>query len=127
MVSGFRRPQELARNGFQVGPLWIRVVAAKNQNAVAALREQLDPGEAEAIIVAGELGANLLLIDEKHGRRFAVDRGIEVTGLLGVLAEAKVRGLIQPCKPILNEMIRIAGFWVGDDLNSRYLEGPGEL
>ncbi len=81
--------QELARNGIQLEPSWVRVVVAEDQNEVATLREQLDPGEAEAIVVAGELNAGLLLVDEKRGRRIAIDRGLEVTGLLGVLAEPK--------------------------------------
>ena len=82
---------ELSRNAIQLDRSWIRVVAAQNQNEVAVLREQLDPGEAEAIVVAAELAADLLLVDEKRGRRIAIDRGLEVTGLLGVLAEAKAR------------------------------------
>jgi hypothetical protein len=119
--------QELLRNGIQPEPSWVRVVAAGDQNEVATLREQLDPGEAEAIVVAGELNAGLLLVDEKRGRRIAIDRGLEVTGLLGVLAEAKARGLILRCRPILEEMIRVAGFWIGDDLKTLYLRGLGEL
>ena len=63
----------------------------QDQNAVAVLQEQLDPGEAEVIVVALELEAELLLVDEKRGRRLAIDWGLEVTGLLGVLAEAKQR------------------------------------
>jgi len=82
------------RNGIQLDLTWTRVVAARDQNEVAALREQLDPGEAEAIVVAAELEAELFLVDEKRGRRITIDRGLEVTGLLGVLAEAKVRGFI---------------------------------
>ncbi len=119
--------QELVRNRIQLEPSWTRVVAAEDQNKVAALREQLDPGEAEAIVVAGELHAGLLLVDEKRGRRIAIDRGLEVTGLLGVLAEAKARGLILRCQPVLEEMIRVAGFWIGDDLKTRYLRGLSEL
>ncbi len=119
--------QELARNGIQLEPSWVRVVVAEDQNEVATLREQLDPGEAEAIVVAGELNAGLLLVDEKRGRRIAIDRGLEVTGLLGVLAEAKARGLIPKCRPILEEMIRVAGFWIGDDLKALYLRDLGEL
>jgi len=117
---------ELARNAIQLDPSWTRVVAARNQNDVAVLREQLDPGEAEAIVVAAELEAELLLVDEKRGRRIAIDRGLEVTGLLGVLAEAKARGLIPRCQPVLDDMIRIADFWIGDDLRSRYLRGLNE-
>ena len=108
-------------------PSWTRVVAAEDQNEVAALLDQLDPGEAEAIVVAGELKAGLLLVDEKRGRRVALDRGLEVTGLLGVLAEAKARGLILRCQPVLEEMIRVAGFWIGEELKTRYLCGLGEL
>jgi predicted nucleic acid-binding protein len=74
-----------------------------------------------------ELDAELLLVDEKRGRRIAVERGLEVTGLLGVLAEAKARGLIRRCQPMLDEMIRIAGFWIGEDLRTRYLRGLGEM
>ncbi len=94
---------EVSRNGFQLDPSWTSVVAAQDQNDVAALREQLDPGEAEAIVVAEELNAELFLVDEKRGRRIAIDRGLEVTGLLGVLAEAKERGLILRCQPVLDE------------------------
>jgi predicted nucleic acid-binding protein len=119
--------QELRRNGIEMEPLWATVVAAEDQREVAVLREQLDPGEAEAIVVAGELAAELLLVDEKRGRRIAIGRGLEVTGLLGVLAEAKARGLIPRCRPVLDEMIRVAGFWIGDDLRARYLQGLDEL
>jgi predicted nucleic acid-binding protein len=50
-----------------------------------------------------------------------------VTGLLGVLAEAKSRGFISRCAPILDDMIRLAGFWIGDDLRIRFLQGLNEL
>ena len=119
--------RELSKNGIQLDRSWTRVVEAKDQEDVAALREQLDPGEAEAIVVAAELRAGLILIDEKRGRRIAADRGLEVTGLLGVLAESKARGLVPKCRPILDEMTRVAGFWIGDDLRTRYLQGLNEL
>jgi predicted nucleic acid-binding protein len=118
---------EVSRNGMHLDPSWTRVVTAQDQNELAALRDQLDPGEAEAIVVAAELNAKLLLIDEKRGRRIAIDRGLEVTGLLGVLAEAKARGVIRRCQPVLDDLIVIAGFWIGDDLRSRYLRGVNEL
>ena len=119
--------RELFRNGIQLDPSWTRVVSARDQHAVAALRDQLDPGEAEAIVVAAEIHAGLLLVDEKRGRRIAIDRGLAVTGLLGVLAEAKARGLIPTCQPVLDDMIRMAGFWIGHDLRNRYLGGLNEL
>jgi predicted nucleic acid-binding protein len=119
--------RELARNAILPDLSWIRVVAAQNQTGVTALRDKLDPGEAEAIVVAAELHAGLLLIDERRGRRIAIEFGLQVTGLLGVLAEAKARNLIPRCQQILDDMIRIAGFWIGDELRSQYLRSLGEL
>jgi predicted nucleic acid-binding protein len=104
----------------------MRVVAAKDRVQLAELRRQLDPDEAEAIIVAVELQASLILIDEQRGRRVAAGRGLEYMGLLGLLSEAKERGLIPECKPILDEMIEQAGFWMGNNLRSRFLIGVGE-
>jgi predicted nucleic acid-binding protein len=50
---------------------WLMVVAAANQNRVQDVLENLDPGEAEAIVLAIELRADLLLVDERRGRRNA--------------------------------------------------------
>ena len=73
-------------------PDWIevRVVSAREDKAL----EVLDPGEREAIQLAEEQKADLLLIDERHGRREARRRGIATTGSLGVLLAAGKRGMI---------------------------------
>jgi predicted nucleic acid-binding protein len=46
---------------------WIQMHTVQNRHLVAALREKLDPGESEAIALALELNATLLLIDESDG------------------------------------------------------------
>lgn len=56
---------------------------------VEELLAELDRGESESIVVALEVGADLLLIDERTGRDVASRMGIRRTGLLGVLLEAK--------------------------------------
>lgn len=103
---------------------WLIVASANDQKHVQELRESLDPGEAEAIVLAIEHRADLLLVDERRARRTATAAGIRVTGLLGVVARAKQAGLIDLAKPVLDELIESARFWVGADL---YAEGLAEL
>src|SRR5260370_3000357 len=59
----------------------------------AALAD-LDPGEREAIQLAQEQRADLLLIDERLGRLVAKRRGSATTGTLGVLLAAAQKGLL---------------------------------
>ena len=73
---------------------WVRVKAVRDRSLVALLLEDLDPGEAESIALARELGAHLLLIDELRARRSAKLMGLRFTGLVGVLMEAARKGLI---------------------------------
>jgi len=54
----------------------------------------LDPGEQAAITLAQTLPADLLIIDERLGRRIAEERGITIIGILGILDDAADQGLI---------------------------------
>lgn len=64
---------------------WIETQQVYNFSQVEALQSELDPGEAEAIILAIELNAELLIMDERPGRTVASQYGINVTGVLGIL------------------------------------------
>lgn len=80
------------RNWAAVPPGWLEVcsVTVLLDLGLAALR----PGEREAIALAEERKADLLLIDERAARGEAGRRGLTVTGNLGVLDTAAERGLL---------------------------------
>lgn len=70
--------------------------------------EKLQAGEQNVILVAETAQGEMVLPDEKAARRIAIDRGLRVTGTLGVLAEAATLGVIDLTKPI--ERLRKTNF-----------------
>jgi len=71
--------------------------------------------------LALERHADLILVDERLGRQVAMALGLRVTGLLGVLAEAKRAGLIERVKPVIEDLQERAGFWIGAELVAQVL------
>ena len=86
---------------------WIEVRSLSNSQKVSTLRTQtqLGLGECGAIILAEELGADRLLLDDQEARREALSRNLPVIGTVGVLLLAKQRGLIPSIKQILDALI----------------------
>ena len=107
---------------------WIEIREVKQSEMMRTLLDNslLDAGEAEAIILALELKAEELLIDERIGRYEASQLGIPITGLLGILLVAKRRNLISQVKPIIKNLISEAGFRVSPQLHQEVLQLAGE-
>lgn len=102
--------QEIAASG------WIRRQDVMDASAVAELRRDLGAGEAEAIVLARELPSDLLVMDEELGRSAARAHRVRVVGLVGVLVEARKRGLLTDAASIAETLHRKAGFWLSADL-----------
>lgn len=105
---------------------WIQHHRISNEDLVTALRRDLDRGEAESIALAVELQADLLLMDEQEGRRFADRFDLNTLGVVGVLIEAKARGEIDLIRPHLDALRQVAGFYLGDAVYSFALETARE-
>jgi predicted nucleic acid-binding protein len=105
---------------------WIQVREVADRALATSLQIELDEGEAEAVALAVELKADLLLVDERRGRAVAARLGLTVIGLLGVLVEAKHQGYLPAIKPVLDALLVQAGFWVSQQLYSYVLQVAGE-
>ncbi|MDR1786203.1 MAG: DUF3368 domain-containing protein [Spirochaetaceae bacterium] len=86
----------------------------------------LDDGEAEALMLAQELGADLILIDEKCARRYAQLMDIPVTGTLGILLRAKEKGFISEIAPLIKEL-QGNNTWFSPGLIAKILVLAGEV
>jgi predicted nucleic acid-binding protein len=87
-----RSAPEMVRSWMDQLPSWLDVRVPVNEPD--ALLAKLDPGERDAILLAGELRAGQLIVDDREGRREAEKRGIAVMGTLGVLQEAATLRLL---------------------------------
>ncbi len=122
---------ELEKRGIDLTPItqanWIEIIPVKDHEMVISFQQKMiDEGESEAIVLAIELQAEYLLIDERLGRAVAESAGIKVVGLLGTLREAKQLGIIPEIKPILDEMRTVARFRISETLYRLILTEAGE-
>lgn len=108
------------------GAGWIEQHPVQNQPLVAALRRDLDRGEAETIALALELNADLVLLDEQEGRHAAQRLGLRMVGTVGVLLEAKASGTVDTVRPHLDALRQTAGFYLSRSLYQHALALAGE-
>jgi len=80
----------------------------------------------ETIALGIQLGATLVLMDERDGRNRARRQGLRSMGVVGVLLLAKERGLIPEVRPRLDALHGKAGFWLSDPVYRQALASAGE-
>jgi predicted nucleic acid-binding protein len=97
-------------------PSWLTVRAASHLDPTLPL----DPGESEAICLAQEIHADALIVDESKAREIARNRGLIVTGTIGVLELAASKGLLH--LSIVLEKLRKTNFHASETLLRQALE-----
>jgi hypothetical protein len=105
---------------------WLTVQTPGNHSLITHLKITLDAGEAQAIALAAELGASLLLMDETEGRAAAQTLGLAVTGTLGVLLRAKRVGKLTALKPIVDALMQQHSFRLSGSVYEQFLRQAGE-
>ena len=104
---------------------WIETVTVKDRLAVDVLLDEIDLGEAEAIVLGRELNADWVLMDEKKGRRKVAELGLDKIGTVGILLRAKRAGLLSQIRPDL-ERLRRQGFSISQHIIDAVLVQAGE-
>ena len=95
-------------------PVWLEILPPTQSPDSALLEAELDAGECDAILLAVELAADQVIIDDMDGRREAERRHLLVTGTVGVLRAASARGLVN-LKEVLDRL-RSTNFYISQKL-----------
>ena len=105
---------------------WIKVLKVQNTENRRMYQSKLHDGEVEVMILAQEISADLLIIDDNAAKKTAKFLGLTVTGTLGVLLKAKSQGIISIVKEILDEMLN-QGFYISDNIIKLVLKSANEI
>ena len=121
-------PDPAAREAIQnaVREQWILIGKPQDSRLLRILMLQLHQGEAEAIALATDMKADIVLIDEQEARQFASRTGLAVTGVLGILLRAKRDRRIAKIKPEIDLLRAKARFFVAASLEAKILSAAGE-
>ena len=119
-LGGSRPGAAEIRNAHESG--WLRVVEPSNMALVRLLEQELHAGEAESIALALEIRPDVLLLDETEARRVAGLYGLPITGIIGLLIQAKHEGLISSLEEEMDRLREEGSFWIQEGLYRRVLE-----
>ena len=114
------RAPEVVRGWIAHAPAWLEVRSPSMEPDAELISAGLDAGEFDAILLAQELGAAELILDDAEGRREAERRHLHFIGTLGILQAAGKRGLLD-FRVALNQL-RGTSFHISQGLIDRLIE-----
>lgn len=119
--------QETTQFNFPSAPIILQAVEQQwlQIHQVTAIPDSisilLDDGEREVIALALQRNEKRVLLDEKSARQIAKNFNLQIIGSLGILVLAKQNQIIPQVKPLLDEMIIQARYWVNASLYQQIL------
>ena len=99
---------------------WIEIQEISNPDSRDYFLD-LNDGEAEVLILSKEQKADLVIMDEIMGRRYAKQLEFNLTGTIGILLKSKEKGLITSLKDLLIELNK-KGTWLSPKLISEAIK-----
>jgi predicted nucleic acid-binding protein len=96
-------------------------VAPKQPPDSELIETDLDPGERDAILLAQELVADQLIIDDMNGRREAQRRRLHFIGTVGALQTAARMGLLDFREALAR--LRSTNFYIAQEILDRLIRG----
>ena len=103
-------------------PTFVRIMDPTKVAPSLVGNQKLHAGEIDALSLAVEQKADAVLMDESAGRAAAAGLGLHCVGILGILIQAKITGLVAVIGPLLDELQSKAGFWIAPSLKQRVLD-----
>jgi predicted nucleic acid-binding protein len=107
---------------------FVKITNPTSSILVQELKRGLHEGEATCLALGIESKplSPKLILDDVAARQVAKYHSLEFTGTLGCLLEAKRRGIISNIKPAIEDLAKVARFWINPDLKLKILEVAGE-
>jgi predicted nucleic acid-binding protein len=106
-------------------PDWIIIEQAVNIQMQQLLELQLDKGESSAIALALETLECTIILDDLKARKIAERLGLDITGTVGIIIKAKLKGIIPSIKPMIDK-IKATDFRVSEDIEKQAMIVAGE-
>lgn len=103
----------------------IKIHEIKDQDFVSKSYGRLHKGELEVIVGAKEIGANIVIIDEKSARNFAEALMLKPLGTLGILKLAKQKEKINEIEPLIDLLVS-KRFRISEKVINQLLRDVGE-
>jgi len=93
---------------------WVQIRSIQPSPLLDLLSSELDRGESEAISLAVECKADILLMDEAAGRQKSRELKLEILGSIGVAMVAGRRGLLSDVFPTIVHLRDRGWLWICD-------------